>query len=98
MHFKSKFPNLKVLYWVSSTSEKILKVYLLENSDCVLKQIQEQINPSITISWNKCLAGIKIAGRDSNLSFMNDTSLMEESEEEQKSSWWGWMRSMKKLS
>ena len=44
-------------------------------------------------------AGIKIAGRNiNNLSYANDTTLMAESEEELKASWWKWKRRVKKLS
>ena len=43
-------------------------------------------------------AGIKIAGRDiNNLRYVDDTTLMAESEEELKISWWGWKRRVKKL-
>ena len=36
-------------------------------------------------------AGIKIAGRNiNNLKYADDTTLMAESEEEQKASWWKW--------
>ena len=43
-------------------------------------------------------AGIKIAGRNiSNLRYADDTTLMVESEEELRASWWGWKRSVKKL-
>ena len=43
-------------------------------------------------------AGIKIAGRNiNNLRYANDTTLMAESEEELKSSWWKWKRRMQNL-
>ena len=43
-------------------------------------------------------AGIKIAGRNiSNLRYADDTTLMAESEEEPKASWWKWKRRVKKL-
>ena len=43
-------------------------------------------------------AGIKIAGRNiNNLRYADDTTLMAESEEEQKASWWKWKRRVKKL-
>ena len=43
-------------------------------------------------------AGIKIAGRNiNNLRYANDTTLMAESEEELKASWWKWKRRVKKL-
>ena len=43
--------------------------------------------------------GIKIAGRNiNNLRYADDTTLMEESEEELKrASWWKWKRKVKKL-
>ena len=43
-------------------------------------------------------AGIKIARRNiNNLRYADDTTFMEESEEEQKASWWKWKRRVKKL-
>ena len=43
-------------------------------------------------------AGIKIAGRNINhLRYADDTTLMAESEEELKASWWKWKRGVKKL-
>ena len=43
-------------------------------------------------------AGIKIAGRYiNNLRYADDTTLMAESEEELKSSWWKWKRRVTKL-
>ena len=43
-------------------------------------------------------AGIKIAGRNmNNLRHADDTTLMEESEEELKAAWWKWKRRVKKL-
>ena len=52
--------------------------------------------------WNAGLdvaqAGIKIAGRNiNNLRYADDTTLMVESEEEQRVYWWKWKRSVKKL-
>ena len=42
-------------------------------------------------------AGIKIAGRNiNNLRYANDTTLMAESEEELKTSWWKWKRRVEK--
>ena len=41
-------------------------------------------------------AGIKIAGRNiNNLRYADDTTLMAESEEEQRASWWKWKESEK---
>ena len=41
-------------------------------------------------------AGIKIAGRNiNNLRYSDDTTLMAESEEEHKASWWKWKRRVK---
>ena len=37
-------------------------------------------------------AGIKIARRDNNLRYADDTTLIEESEEELKGLWWKWKR------
>ena len=43
-------------------------------------------------------AGLKIAGRNiNNLRYADDTTLMAESEEEPKASWWKWKRRVKKL-
>ena len=43
-------------------------------------------------------AGIKIARRNiNNLRYADDTTLMAESEEELKASWWKWKRRVKKL-
>ena len=54
------------------------------------------------IRWNVSLdeaqAGIKIVGRKiNNLRYADDITLMAESEEELKSSWWEWKRRVKKL-
>ena len=43
-------------------------------------------------------AGIKIAGRNiNNLRYVDDTTLMAESKEEPKASWWKWKSRVKKL-
>ena len=43
-------------------------------------------------------AGIKTAGRNiNNLRYADDTTLMAESEEELKASWWKWKRRVKQL-
>ena len=43
-------------------------------------------------------AGIKIAGRNiNNLRYVDGTTLMAESKEEIKASWWKWKRRVKKL-
>ena len=43
-------------------------------------------------------AGIKIAGRNTNnLRYSDDTTLVAESEEELKASWWKWKRRVKQL-
>ena len=50
-----------------------------------------------TLDWKK-EAGIKIAGRNiNNLRYADDTTVMAESEKEQKASWWKWKRRVKKL-
>ena len=54
------------------------------------------------IMWNarvdESQAGIKTAGRNiNNLRYAGDTTLMTESEEELKSHWWRWKRTVKKL-
>ena len=46
----------------------------------------------------KAQVGIKIAGKNiNNLRYEDDTTLMAESEEEQKASWWKWNMRVKKL-
>ena len=46
----------------------------------------------------KTQAGIKIAERNiNNLTYADDTTLMAESEEELKASWWKWKWRVKKL-
>ena len=51
-----------------------------------------------TLGWNEAQAGIKIAGRNiNNLRYADGTTLMAESEEELKASWWKWKRRVKKL-
>ena len=43
-------------------------------------------------------AGIKITGRNiNNLRYADDITLMAESEEELRASWWKWKRKVKKL-
>ena len=43
-------------------------------------------------------AGTKIAGRNiNNLRYTDDTTLLEESKEELRASWWRWKRRAKKL-
>ena len=50
------------------------------------------------VGLEEAQAGIKIAGRDlNNLRYADDTTLMAESEEEVKASWWKWKRRVKKL-
>ena len=47
---------------------------------------------------NEAQAGIKTAGRSiNNLRYEDDTTLMTESKEELKSSWWKWKRRVKNL-
>ena len=47
---------------------------------------------------NEAQAGIKIAGRNiNNLRYTGDTTLMAESEEEIKSLWWKWKRTVEKV-
>ena len=42
--------------------------------------------------------GIKIAGRNiNNLRYADDTTIMAESDEELRASWWKWKRRVKKL-
>ena len=65
-------------------------------SPCLFNLYAEyiMINPGL----EEAQAGIKITGRNiSNLRYANDTTLMSESEEELKTSWWKWKRIVKKL-
>ena len=56
-----------------------------------------------TLGWKKhgleeAQPGIKITGRNiNNLRYADDTTLMAESEEKLKASWWKWKRKVKKL-
>ena len=50
------------------------------------------------LGWMNHKAGIKIARRNiNNLRYADNTTLMAESEEELKASWWRWKRRVKKL-
>ena len=52
----------------------------------------------INVGLEEAQAGIKTAGRNiKNLRYADDTTLMAESEEELKRSWWKWKRKVKKL-
>ena len=65
-------------------------------SPCLFNFYAEYImrNPGL----EEAHAGIKIAGRNiNNLRYVDDTTLMAESEEELKASWWKWKRRVKKL-
>ena len=50
-------------------------------------------------AWlDEAQAGIKIARRNiDNLRYVDDTTVMAESEEELRASWWKWKRRVKKL-
>ena len=62
--------------------------YIMRNAG--LEETQAGINTSSL--------GIKTAGRNiKNLRYADDTTLMAESEEELKRSWWKWKRKVKKL-
>ena len=65
-------------------------------SPCVFNFYAEYIMKML--DWmNPKLTGIKIARRNiNNLRYADDTSLMAESEEKLKSSWWSWKRRVKK--
>ena len=55
-------------------------------------------NVAVNAGLEEAQAGIKIAGRNiNNLRYSDDTTLMTESEEELKASWWRWKRRVKKL-
>ena len=49
-------------------------------------------------SLDEAQAGIKIARRNiNNLRYAEDTTIMAESEDELRASWWKWKRKVKKL-
>ena len=51
-----------------------------------------------TVGLEEAQAGIKISERNiNNLRYADDTTLMAESEEEQRAPWWKWKRRVKKL-
>ena len=68
---------------------------------CILSSCLFNLDAKYTM-WNAGLdetqAGINIAGRNiNNLSYADDTTLMAESEEGQKATWWKWKKRVKKL-
>ena len=72
----------------------VCQEYIL--SPCLFNVYAEYImrNPGL----QEAQAGIKIARRNiNNLRYADDTTLMAESEEELKASWWKWKRRVKKL-
>ena len=65
-------------------------------SPCLFKLYAEYIMRNAGLEETQ--AGIKIAGRNiNNLRYADDTTLMAERGEEQKSPWWKWKRRVKKL-
>ena len=65
-------------------------------SSCLFNLYAEYIMRNVGLEETE--AGIKIAGRNiNNLRYADDTTLMEESEEELKGSWGKWKRRVKKL-
>ena len=65
-------------------------------SPCLLNLYAEYIMRNAGLE--EAQVGIKIAGRNiNNLRYADDTTLMAESEEELKASWWRWKRRVKKL-
>ena len=72
----------------------VRKAYIL--SPCLFKLYAEYIMKNTGL--DEAQAGIKIAGRNIyNLRYADDTTLMAESEEELKASWWKWKWRVKKL-
>ena len=64
-------------------------------SPCLFNLYVEYIMQNARL--DKAQAGIKIAGRNiNNLSYADDTTLMAESEENWRASWWKWKRRVKK--
>ena len=51
-----------------------------------------------TLGWKKHKLESRLLGRNiNNLRYADDTTLMAESEENQRASWWQWKRRVKKL-
>ena len=69
---------------------------------CILSPCLFNLHNAEYIMWNARLDesqdGIKIAGRNiNNLRYADDTTLMAESKEELKATWWKWKSRVKKL-
>ena len=64
-------------------------------SPCLYNLYAEYIIQNAVL--DEAQAGIKIAGRNNNLRYGNDTTFMAKREEEQRPSWWKWKRRVKKL-
>ena len=81
------------------TGSKLGKEYIKEGcilSPCLFKLYAEYIMGNARL--NEAQAGIKIAGRNiNNLRCADDTTVMAESKEELKATWWKWKSRVKKL-
>ena len=78
----------------SKLGKEYIKAVIL--SPCLFKFYAEYIMRHAGL--DEAQAGIKIARRNINhLRYADNTTLTAESEEELKSFWWKWKRSMKKL-
>ena len=75
------------------TGSKLGKEYVLS---CLFKLRAEYIMQNAGLDETQ--ARIKIAERNTNnLRYADDTTLMAETEEEQKDSWWKWKKRVKKF-
>ena len=79
------------------TGKKMLKpTSKIILSSCLFNLYAEYIMRNVGLE--EAQAGIKIAGRNiNNLRYADDTTLMAESEEKLKASWWRWKWRVKKL-
>jgi len=79
------------------TGSKLEKEYV-KAEYCHPVYLTSMQRPSCKMLAEWSTAGIKIASRNiNNLRYADDTTLMAESEEELRASWWKWKRRMKKL-
>ena len=80
--------------WKYSKLAKICQGCIL--SPCLFKLYAKYIMQNARLDETQ--AGIKIAGKNiNNLRYADDTTLMEESKEEIRASWWKWKRREKKV-
>ena len=79
---------------MEQTDSKLGKEYI--KSPCLFNSLAEYIIQNSRLDETQ--AGIKIAGRNiNNLRYADDTTIMAESKEELRASWWKWKRRVKEL-